>query len=49
MEICYFQFVFNCYPQFRGPKKANDNYDNISDHKHVKLCAILFLHAEILF
>jgi len=45
MKICYFQkfFVFHCHLWFRGPKKANDNYNDKSEHKHVKLCLILFL------
>jgi len=42
-------FVFHCHLRFRGLKKANDNNYDKSNLKHVKLCAILFLHVQILF
>jgi len=42
--------AFHCVLRFiKGSKRANDDYDDKSDHKHVKLCAILFRYVEILF
>lgn len=40
-------FVFHCHGTLRGLKRANNYYNDKSDHKHVKLCASLFLYVQI--
>jgi len=42
-------FVQLTETRFKGPKRTNYDYDGKSDHKHVKLCAILLLHVQIQF
>jgi len=51
MKMCYFQmyFVCHCHLRFIGHKRANDNYDDKSHHKHVTLCGVLFLYVQIPF